>query len=66
MLDAKALRVVVVDGQGRPVGIVSSLDVLAAVVEARRPLGTENVPPGRAGGPARAIPDMLTLARPKT
>jgi predicted transcriptional regulator len=31
MLDAHVHRVIVVDRQGRPIGVVSSMDILAAV-----------------------------------
>jgi CBS domain-containing protein len=34
MLDAHIHRVIVVDGKGRPVGVVSSTDVIAAVAQA--------------------------------
>jgi len=37
MLDAHIHRVVIVDGEDRPVGIVSATDVLAAVARADRP-----------------------------
>jgi CBS-domain-containing membrane protein len=37
MVDAHVHRIVVVDAQDRPVGIVSSTDVLAAVARARNP-----------------------------
>ena len=37
MLDAHVHRVVVVDEGGRPVGIISGMDVLAAVARAARP-----------------------------
>jgi CBS domain-containing membrane protein len=35
MLDAHIHRLIVVDGQGRPIGIVSSTDILAAVARAQ-------------------------------
>lgn len=36
MTDARVRRVVIVDGQGRPIGIVSSTDIMSAVAEASR------------------------------
>jgi CBS-domain-containing membrane protein len=39
MVDAHIHRVIVVDGEGRPVGIVSSTDILAAVGRAAHVLG---------------------------
>jgi CBS-domain-containing membrane protein len=39
MTDARVRRVVIVDGQGRPVGIVSSTDIMSAVAEASRKAG---------------------------
>jgi CBS domain-containing protein len=63
MLDAKALRVVVVDGQGRPVGMVSSLDVLAAVIDPVRPGQTEGLSAGRVRGTTRVPVDKPAVAR---
>ena len=39
MMDAHIHRIIVVDPESRPIGIVSSTDVLAAVVQADRGQG---------------------------
>jgi CBS-domain-containing membrane protein len=37
MIDAHIHRVIVVDAEGRPIGVISSTDILAAVAQAERP-----------------------------
>ena len=50
MVDAHIHRVIVVDGEGRPVGVVSSTDILAAVGRAAHVLGERQlVRPGEPG-----------------
>lgn len=53
MLDTRISRVVVVDARQRPVGIVSSLDVLAILTRAERPGRSSGSPTARAAGSAR-------------
>jgi len=55
MLDAHIHRVVVVDGAGRPIGIVSSTDILAAVARSEAP---------RAGGPVAPSPTFAKAGGP--
>jgi CBS-domain-containing membrane protein len=43
MVDAHIHRVIVVDGEGRPVGIVSSTDILAAVGRAAQLMGERHL-----------------------
>jgi CBS-domain-containing membrane protein len=51
MVDAHIHRVIVIDSQRRPIGIVSSTDVLAAVARAAELRHRADVPPGKTNEP---------------